>query len=75
MGLLELFLYELRKTVASKALLAIIILCLGISIASVSYTHLKQKAIGFLVGQTMKAMKGKANPTAVNEILAKLLNE
>jgi gatB domain len=23
----------------------------------------------------MKAMKGKANPTAVNEILAKLLNE
>ena len=35
----------------------------------------KQKAIGFLVGQTMKAMKGKANPTAVNEILAKLLNE
>ena len=35
----------------------------------------KQKAIGFLVGQTMKAMKGKANPTAVNEILVKLLNE
>ena len=33
------------------------------------------KAIGFLVGQTMKAMKGKANPTAVNEILVKLLNE
>ncbi len=35
----------------------------------------KQKAIGFLVGQTMKAMKGKANPAAVNEILAKLLNQ
>ena len=35
----------------------------------------KQKAIGFLVGQTMKAMKGKANPAAVNEILTKLLNE
>ena len=35
----------------------------------------KQKAIGFLVGQTMKAMKGKANPTAVNDILVKLLNE
>lgn len=33
MGLLELFFYELRKTVASKALLAIIMLCLGISIA------------------------------------------
>ena len=35
----------------------------------------KQKAIGFLVGQTMKAMKGKANPAAVNEILGKLLNQ
>ena len=35
----------------------------------------KQKAIGFLVGQTMKAMKGKANPAAVNEILVKLLNQ
>ena len=35
----------------------------------------KEKALGALVGQTMKAMKGKANPTAVNEILAKLLNE
>ncbi len=35
----------------------------------------KQKAIGFLVGQTMKAMKGKANPAAVNEILANLLNQ
>ena len=35
----------------------------------------KQKAIGFLVGQTMKAMKGKANPAAVNEILIKLLNQ
>ena len=33
----------------------------------------KQKAIGFLVGQTMKAMKGKANPAMVNEILKELL--
>ena len=29
----------------------------------------KEKAIGFLVGQTMKAMKGKADPAAVNRIL------
>ena len=29
----------------------------------------KKKAIGFLVGQTMKAMKGKANPGMVNQIL------
>ncbi len=34
----------------------------------------KKKAIGFLVGQTMKAMKGKADPAMVNQILAELLN-
>lgn len=28
----------------------------------------KEKAIGFLVGQMMKAMKGKADPAAVNRI-------
>ncbi len=33
----------------------------------------KEKAIGFLVGQTMKQMKGKANPAKVNEILKELL--
>ena len=33
----------------------------------------KEKAIGFLVGQTMKAMKGKANPGMVNQILKELL--
>ena len=35
----------------------------------------KQKAIGFLVGQTMKAMKGKANPAMVNEILKEILDQ
>lgn len=34
----------------------------------------KEKALGFLVGQTMKAMKGKANPGAVNQMLKELLN-
>ncbi len=34
----------------------------------------KKKAMGFLVGQTMKAMQGKANPAMVNQILAELLN-
>ena len=29
----------------------------------------KEKALGFLVGQTMKAMKGKADPQAVNRML------
>ena len=33
----------------------------------------KEKALGFLVGQTMKEMKGKANPGKVNEILKELL--
>ena len=37
------------------------------------YHNGKVKAIGFLVGQTMKAMKGKANPGMVNQILKELL--
>ena len=37
------------------------------------YHNGKEKAIGFLVGQTMKAMKGKANPAMVNKILKELL--
>ena len=35
----------------------------------------KKKAIGALVGQVMKASKGKANPQMVNELLAKKLAE
>ncbi len=37
------------------------------------YHNGKEKAIGFLVGQTMKAMKGKANPGLVNQLLKELL--
>ena len=37
------------------------------------YHNGKEKAIGFLVGQTMKATKGKANPGIVNKILKELL--
>ena len=33
----------------------------------------KEKAIGFLVGQTMKAMQGKANPGMVNKLLKEML--
>ena len=33
----------------------------------------KEKAIGFLVGQTMKAMKGKADPAMVNKLLKDIL--
>ena len=37
------------------------------------YHNGKEKAIGFLVGQTMKKMKGKANPGLVNQLLKELL--
>ena len=37
------------------------------------YHNGKEKALGFLVGQTMKAMKGKANPGMINQILKELL--
>lgn len=33
----------------------------------------KDKLFGFFVGQTMKAMQGKANPQVVNELLKKVL--
>jgi len=34
----------------------------------------RHKAVGFLVGQTMKAMEGKANPVMVNQILKEMLS-
>ncbi len=37
------------------------------------YHNGKTKAIGFLVGQTMKEMKGKADPGLINQILMELL--
>ncbi len=33
----------------------------------------KEKAVGFLVGQTMKAMKGKADPGMVNRLVKEML--
>lgn len=38
------------------------------------YKNGKEKALGFLVGQTMKAMKGKAEPAMVNQILKEFLS-
>jgi len=38
------------------------------------YKSGKDKVFGFLVGQTMKALAGKANPKIVNEILKKKLS-
>ena len=37
------------------------------------YHNGKEKAIGFLMGQTMKAMKGKADPEMINRILKELI--
>ncbi|MCX5903007.1 MAG: Asp-tRNA(Asn)/Glu-tRNA(Gln) amidotransferase subunit GatB [Proteobacteria bacterium] len=37
------------------------------------YRQGKEKVFGFLVGQVMKATKGKANPQVVNELLKKML--
>ncbi len=37
------------------------------------YQNGKEKAMGFLVGQTMKATKGTANPSVVNQLLKELL--
>ena len=39
------------------------------------YQSGKEKAIGFLVGQTMKAMKGKADPGKINQILKVMLSK
>ena len=39
-----------------------------------SYRGGKKKALGFLVGQVMKATEGKANPQLVNELLIKKIN-
>ena len=39
------------------------------------YRNGKQKAMGFLVGQTMRAMKGKADPGLVNRIVKELLED
>ena len=37
------------------------------------YRNGREKAMGFLVGQTMKAMKGKADPSMVNQLVRELL--
>ncbi len=41
--------------------------------AVADYRAGKKQAVGFLTGQVMRATKGKANPSVVNELLAKYL--
>ncbi|MEX2314861.1 MAG: Asp-tRNA(Asn)/Glu-tRNA(Gln) amidotransferase GatCAB subunit B, partial [Thermomicrobiales bacterium] len=35
----------------------------------------KQAALGFLIGQSMKSMRGAGNPVLVRQITTQLLNE
>ena len=39
----------------------------------VQYRAGKQQTFGFLVGQVMKATRGKANPAMVNALMKKML--
>ena len=41
--------------------------------AVADYKGGKEKALGALVGQTMKAMRGKANPGMINQMLREML--
>jgi aspartyl-tRNA(Asn)/glutamyl-tRNA(Gln) amidotransferase subunit B len=38
------------------------------------YKNGKTKAMGFIVGQTMKEMKGKADPGKINQLVKELLD-
>lgn len=56
------------------ALKAVIEKMIAANPASVAdYHNGKEKALGFIVGQTMKEMKGKADPGAINRILKELI--
>ena len=60
----------LRQVSDSGAIEAIIAEVLAANAAQVAdYRGGNEKIFGFLVGQVMKASKGKANPAAVNELL------
>lgn len=37
------------------------------------YKNGKDRALGFLVGQVMKASKGKANPQTVNKLIVDIM--
>lgn len=65
----------LRQVTDTSAIEAVIGEILSVNADKVAeYKSGKDKLFGFFVGQTMKAMKGKANPAMVNELLKKLLD-
>jgi len=64
----------LRQTSDTDAIEAAIAAVLAANADKVAeYRSGKDKLFGFFVGQTMKAMAGKANPQVVNELLRKAL--
>jgi aspartyl-tRNA(Asn)/glutamyl-tRNA(Gln) amidotransferase subunit B len=64
----------LRQMNDSSALEGIVVEVLAANPKSVEeFRAGKEKAFNALVGQVMKASKGKANPAQVNELLKKLL--
>ena len=71
-----------RQVVEEQGLIQISAAALGQIVAEVlaanpkvveDYRNGKTKALGFLVGQVMKATKGKANPGLVNKLLKEQL--
>lgn len=65
----------LRQTSDTGAIEAVIAEVLASNPAQLEqYRGGKDALFGFFVGQTMKAMQGKANPQVVNELLRKALN-
>ena len=64
----------LKQTSDTDAIEAVIAEVLAANADKVAeYRGGKDKLFGFFVGQTMKAMQGKANPQVVNELLKKAL--
>jgi aspartyl-tRNA(Asn)/glutamyl-tRNA(Gln) amidotransferase subunit B len=62
---------QTSDTDAIEAAIADVMAANGDKVAE--YRSGKDKLFGFFVGQTMKAMAGKANPQVVNELLKKVL--
>jgi aspartyl-tRNA(Asn)/glutamyl-tRNA(Gln) amidotransferase subunit B len=66
----------LRQTSDTGAIEAVIAGVLAANADKVAeYRSGKDKLFGFFVGQTMKAMQGKANPGVVNDLLKRALSE
>jgi aspartyl-tRNA(Asn)/glutamyl-tRNA(Gln) amidotransferase subunit B len=65
----------LRQTSDTGAIEQVIAQIMAVNQDKVAeYRGGKDKLFGFFVGQTMKAMQGKANPQVVNELLKKALS-